>query len=108
MTTNSSSNKRNNGFITTVTIADERFEIDGYVRKDVMESLLSWKALQALDWTNHLNDGAALVLSESCFIENKLGDTLEVEIEEINAYENRRFDGCLKLSKAIEKFIQNI
>ena len=106
MNTNS---KRNNGFITIITVGDERFEIDGYVRKDVMESLLSWKAVQALDWTNHLNDGAIPVLSEACFIVNHLGDTLEVDIEEIDAYESgRKFDSCLKLSKAIENFIQNI
>ena len=70
---------------------------------------MSWKALQALDWTNHLDDEAALVLSEACFIENKSGDTLEVEIEEIDTYESgRKFDSCLRLSKAIEAFIQNI
>ena len=104
MTANS---KRNNGFITIVTIGNEKFEIDGYVRKDVMESLLSWKALQALDWTNHLDDGAALVLSEACFIENRLGETLEVEIKEIDAYERgRQFDNCLKLSKVIEAFVE--
>lgn len=101
-------NKRNNGFITIVTVGDKRFEIDGYVRKDVMESLLSWKALQSLDWTNHLDDGAALVLSEACFIENKLGDILEVEMEDIDTYERRKFDSCLSLSKAIEEFVENI
>lgn len=106
MTANS---KRNNGFVTIITVGDKKFELDGYVRKDIMESLLSWKALQALDWTNHLNDGAALVLSEACFIENKLGDVLEVDIEEIDAYERgRQFDNCLTLSKSIEKFVENI
>lgn len=106
MTTNS---KRNSGILTVVVIGDERFELDGYIRKDVMETLLSWKALESLVWTNHLNDKAALVLSESCFIENDHGDTLEVEIEEIDAYQRgRHFDNCLKLSKAIESFIENI
>lgn len=98
--------KRNTGFMTVITIGDMRFEMDGYIRKDVMESLLSWKALESLTWTNHLDDKAALVLSESCFIENKIGDVLEVEIEEIDAYERRQFDNCLKLAKAIEAFIE--
>ena len=100
--------KRNTGIVTIVTIGDERFEMDGRVRKDIMESLLSWKALQTLDWTNNLVDGAALTLSEACFIENSNGDILEVEIEEIDPYERRQFDNCLKLSKAIEAFVQNI
>ena len=104
MTINS---KRNSGFMTIVTVGSERFEIDGYIRKDIMESLLSWKALQALDWTNNLGE-TELVLAESCFIENKLGETLEVEFEDIDAYERRQFDNCLKLSKAIEAFVQNI
>ncbi len=104
MNTNS---KRNNGFVTAITIADERFEIDGYIRKDVMESLLSYKALYTLDWTNHLDD-TALVLSESNFIENKRGDTLEVEIEEIDSTESRKFDSCLRLSKAIESFMKEV
>lgn len=99
--------KRNTGIMTVVVIGDERFEMDGHVRKDVMESLLSWKTLESLTWTNHLNDKAALVLSESCFIENKLGNVLEVDIEEIDPYEHRQFDNCLKLAKAIEAFIES-
>lgn len=104
MTTNS---KKNSGFITIITIGDEKFELDGYIRKDVMESLISWKALQALDWTNNCGE-TELVLSESCFIVNKLGETFEVEFEDIDPYEHKKFDSCLKLSKAIEAFIQNI
>ena len=34
MNTNS---KRNNGFVTIVMVGDEKFELDGYVRKDVMD-----------------------------------------------------------------------
>lgn len=100
-------NKRNNGFITKVTVADKVFEIDGYVKKDIMESLLSWKSVQALDWTNNLSE-TELVLAESCFIVNKLGETFEVDFEDIDVYERRKFDNCFSLSKAIENFIQNI
>lgn len=99
--------KRNNGFITKITVGDKLFEIDGYVMHDVMKSLLSWKALQALDWTNNLGE-SELVLSESCFFENRLGDVFEVEFIEIDAYERRSFDNCLKLSRAIEDFVKNI
>lgn len=99
--------KRNTGLMTIVTIGDKHFNMDGRVRKDIMETLLSWKALESLTWTNHLDDKAALVLSESTFIENRNGDVLEVDIEEIDAYERRHFDNCLTLSKAIEEFIEN-
>ena len=99
--------KRNSGFVTIITIGDKKFEVDGYVRKDLMESLLSWKAMQTLDWTNNLGS-TALVLSEACFIENKIDETFEVEFKDIDPYAHRTFDNCLSLSKAIEKFVENI
>lgn len=99
-------NKRNNGFITKITVGDKLFEIDGYVMHDVMKSLLSWKALQALDWTNNLGK-TELVLSEACFFENRSGDIFEVEFEDIDV-ELRQFDNCLKLAKAIEAFVKDI
>ena len=63
--------KKNSGFVTKITVANKTFKIDGYVKRDVLESLLSWKALQTLDFTNNLGS-TELVLAESCFIENKL------------------------------------
>jgi hypothetical protein len=94
--------------MTIIMIGDKKFQIDGFVRKSIMESLLSWKAVQTLDWTNRLCDGAELTLSEACFVEDKVGNVLEVEIVDgIDPYERRTFDNCLSLSKAIEAFIEN-
>lgn len=97
-------NARNSGFITKVTVADKKFKIDGFVKKDIMESLLSWKALQALDFTNHLGETEP-VLSEACSFFNDDDELLEVEIDEIDPQEKRTFDNCLKLAKAIEAFV---
>lgn len=99
-------NARNNGFVTKVTIADKVFEIDGYVKKDVLESLLSWKALQALDFTDHFGETEP-VLSEACGFYNSEDELLEVEIDEIDLQEKRTFDTCIKLAEAIEAFVAN-
>jgi hypothetical protein len=97
-------NAHNTGFVTVVSIADKVFEIDGYVKKDILESLLSWKALQALDFTNHL-DSTEPVLSEACGFYNDDDELLEVEIDDIDPQQRRTFDNCLKLAEAIEAFV---
>jgi hypothetical protein len=100
-------NAKNSGFITIVTIGNEKFEIDGYVKHDVMETLLSKRSLLILDWTDNVKS-TVLVLSESNFIEDKYGNVFEVEIEEIDNTESRKFDSCLRLSKAIESFMKEV
>ena len=97
-------NARNNGFVTKVTVDGKMFEIDGFVKKDIMKSLLSWKALQALDFTDHLGETEP-VLSEACSFFNEADELLEVEIDEIDPQEKRTFDTCLKLAEAIEAFV---
>lgn len=97
-------NARNSGFITRVIIANKAFEIDGFVKKDIMKSLLSWKALQALDFTDNLGETEP-VLSEACGFYNSEDELLEVEIDEIDSQEKRTFDTCLKLAEAIEAFV---
>ena len=96
--------KRNTGIITRVTIGSSTFECDGYVKYDVLQSLLTWQEINALTFTDFLGSSEP-VLSESTFMENEDGETFEVEIDECDPEEHRTFDNCLKLSKAIKNFV---
>ena len=97
--------KHNTGIITRVVVANQTFECDGYIKQDVLQSLLTLNELQALTFTNFLDTTSSPVLSESTFMENEEGEVFEVEIDECDPEEHRTFDSCLKLAKAIKEFI---
>ena len=96
--------KHNTGIVTRVVVANQTFECDGYIKYDILRSLLTWQEINALTFTDFLGSSEP-VLSESTFMENEDGETFEVEIDECDTEEHRTFDSCLKLSKAIKNFI---
>lgn len=53
--------KRNTGIITRVTIADQTFECDGYIKYDIMQSLLTWQEINALTFTDFLGSSERAV-----------------------------------------------
>lgn len=99
--------KLNTGLMTVVTIGEQTFEIDGYVRKEILEGLVSNRTILSLDFTNNLGETEA-VLSECNFIINKNDETLEVEIVDIDDEEKRTFSSCIHLAEAIESFMTNV
>lgn len=99
--------KLNTGIMTVVTIGNETFEIDGYVKKSILEGFVSNRTILSLDFTNNLGK-TPLVLSESNFIVNKNDETLEVEITDIDTEEHKTFSTYLRLAEAIESFMANV
>lgn len=98
--------KRNTGIMTIVTVGNKTFEIDGYVKRNIVETLCSTRTIMTLDWTNLKTTEP--VLAESNFIEDNNGNVLEVEEVEIDAYESRKFNSYIKLSEAIENFMKGV
>ena len=97
----------NSGIMTVVRIGDVQFECDGYVKKDIFETVCSYRTIVSLDWTNHSGETDA-VLSEANFIVDKNNNELEVEVLDIDPDLKRTFTPQAKVAEEIEKFMKGV
>ena len=99
-------NAKNTGCMSIITVGDVSFEIDGYFKKSIAESVCSNRTVLTLTWSNLLEN--ELALSESNFIEDKNGNVLEVEVVDIDPYERRTFNNQAEVAEAIERFMKEV
>lgn len=98
--------KQNTGIMTRVTIGSTVYECDGYVKKDILETVCSHRTIMTLDWTNNLSSTS--VLSEANFIVDKDDNELEVEVIDIDPNLKRTFTSQAKVAEEIEKFMKEV
>lgn len=97
--------KLNSGFQTVVLINGARYVVDGYLKKDIVEDIIPYGYLVALNWTDHLKT-TPVVLSISTFISDG-NESIEVDIEDIDPYEHRTFMSQAKVAEAIVTWFNN-
>ena len=89
----------------------KEFITDGYVFRDVAESICSARTIATLDWSNKMGsikDPTDYVLSESSAFATNEGFFFDVESEEIDAEEKRCFNTQAAVCEALEELCNQL
>lgn len=87
------------------------YTTDGYVVRDVAESVCSDRTIATVDWSNRMGsikEPENYVLSESSAFATNEGFFFDIESEEISTEENRRFNTQAAVFEELEAFCNQL
>ncbi|MEE3397897.1 MAG: hypothetical protein VZR64_00410 [Eubacterium sp.] len=108
--------KLNTGLKVTYTLTypngdTKEFVTDGYVIRDIAESICSARTIATLDWSNKMGsikDPKDYVLSESSAFATNEGFFFDVESQQINTEENYHFNTQAAVCEALEELCNQL
>lgn len=89
----------------------KEFVTDGYIIRDVAESVCSARTIATLDWSNKMGsikDPKDYILSESSAFATNEGFFFDVESEQISTEEQRHFDTQAAVCEALEELCNQL